>query len=97
MAYLGSTAPKATANPPVKLTDSIMGGVAIWSYKSTHSSTDTKTAGFFTDAKNLGMQAGDLMLQVNSGTTKAYFGIVGAISTANGSAALASAASSTSA
>jgi type II secretory pathway component PulC len=98
MAYSGSTAASSVANPPALMVASVKGSPAFWSYASTHTTTNAKTSNFFTDAKALGVQQGDLLFGINNASTsapKAYFGVFGAVTTSG--AALQSAASSTSA
>jgi hypothetical protein len=78
MAYFGSTQASSAQNPPVlvargigtspystALSTAIAGGkqgAGLWFYSSTNGSTDTMTAGFFSDAKDLGMRPGDVVL-----------------------------------
>jgi hypothetical protein len=98
MAYLGTTAASSVTNPLQKLVEGIGGNTpALWTYSSTHTSTDAATANFFTDAKNLGVQNNDILFGVFNSTTapKSYMGAFGAVTTSG--AALASAVSSTAA
>jgi hypothetical protein len=100
MSYNGSTAGSTLANPPILMAGIIGGrvlnngstiggtgegsGGQLWLYTSTDSSTAPFTANYFTDAKRLGMRAGDVVMQV--GATGSTFGIslnvLGAVSTA---------------
>jgi len=75
MSYLGSTQASSLANPPTRLAGTLGGpsGRSWWGYFSTDASTDVATAGYFTDAQALGMQAGDLLFGVaaTAGTSSA--------------------------
>lgn len=100
MAYSGSTAASSVANPPVRIggamtnvcnTLSTAGaGAQLWLYNSSHSSTQLTDTNFFTDAKYLGMNQGDVVMFAGStGSSGAVgIGILGAVSTSG--AALAS-------
>lgn len=53
-----------TANPPKLLTPSFTnasGEVGIWTYASTDAATDVDVPGYFSNAKNLGIKAGDII------------------------------------
>ena len=93
--YSGTTAGATSANPHVVLT-SVMGGNIVnapgvvggrvWLYQSTNASTDMMAANSFSDAYQLGMQAGDIVLGVYStaaGSSQAiaYLAVVGKTST----------------
>jgi hypothetical protein len=56
----------STSNPPVLMVPSIGARPAIWVYKSTHLSTDTVAAGFFTNGAALGLKVADVVVSVNS-------------------------------
>lgn len=99
MAYNGTTAGATLANPPVLMASGMGGrvlnngstiggtgagsGCQWWHYTSTDSSTAPMTANYFTDAKYIGMRAGDVVIQV--GATGSTFGVsvnvLGAVST----------------
>ncbi len=102
MAYSGTTAATSVSNPPVllarglgtapystALSTAIPGGkqgAGLWFYSSTNDSTSTMAAGFFSDAKELGMRPGDVVMGVyyssaaSSGVT--YMGVITGVSTA---------------
>lgn len=93
MAYNGATAASSVANPPIRIAGG-MGGVSqqstasgggrgVWFYNSSNGSTELQGANFFTDAKALGMQAGDLLLfVVATGSSIACgMGVIGTVST----------------
>jgi len=95
MAYLGTTAASSIVNPPrvvqpldVARIGSSAGPLAarLWLYASTGTSSDPFTANYFTDALQLGMKEGDIMLYVGRISTVASsavlgMGVVGAVST----------------
>lgn len=101
MAYYSSTEASSISNPPLllvrgigtapystALSTAIPGGkqgAGIWYYSSTNGSTDTMTAGFFSDAKLLGMRPGDTVLGVyySSAASSAviYAGVITGVST----------------
>ncbi len=100
MAYAGTTAASSLANPPIQIAKglgTLLGSTAagskrgLWFYSSTNLTTDLTAAGFFSDAKKLGMAEGDLVIGVqytSAGSSMVSFqGTVGALSTA-GAAAL---------
>ena len=95
--YYGTTAASSVTNPPIQVVQGVNGQPNFWSYQAGVTSTDVKTANFFTDAKKLGMKQHDVVFVTNTSTSapKAWFGVLGAVSTSG--AALSSAASSTSA
>lgn len=72
MAYQGSTA--TLPNPP-RLISKAMGstvgtkGTGLWMYASTHVQVDVDGTGFFTDGVNLGMQLGDVVINIGSKST----------------------------
>lgn len=54
----------ATSNPPKLLTPSftnVSGEVGLWTYASTDAATDVDVPGYFTNAKDLGIKAGDII------------------------------------
>lgn len=101
MAYIGTTSASSVANPPravqpvdsARLSSTTFPVAArLWLYGSTGGSTDPFTAGFFSDAKAIGMQQGDIVIYVQQGSTVSSsqvlgMGVLGALSTA-GAAAL---------
>lgn len=56
----------SAANPPQLLVPSIGATPALWSYRSTHTSTEILAANFFANGSNLGMKPGDLVVTVSS-------------------------------
>lgn len=100
MAYNGTTAASTLTNPPILMASAMGGkvlnngstiggtgagsGAQLWLYTATDSSTVPLDANYFTDAKALGMKAGDLVFQV--GATGSTFGVsvnvLGPVSTA---------------
>lgn len=98
MAYKGSTELSSVANPPRllfgggmwnKRSSDVVGssqlvGQQVWLYNSTNSSTDLCGANFFTDAKQLGMQEGDIIMGAfTTGSSMAFYaGVIGPVSTA---------------
>lgn len=100
MSYNGTTAGSTLANPPVLIASGMSrrvlnngstiggagggSGLQFWMYSSTDSSTAPFAANYFTDAKYIGMTAGDVVLQV--GATGSTFGVsinvLGTVSTA---------------
>jgi hypothetical protein len=89
MAYNGTTAGSTLSNPPVLIASGMAkrvlnngstiggtgsgSGLQLWIYSCTDSSTVPLDANYFTDAKALGMQAGDIVIQV--GATGSTFGV----------------------
>ena len=72
MAYQGTTA--VLANPP-RLLNKAWGstyaaaGTAMWQYASTHVQVDVASTGFFADGFDLGMNLGDVVIVIGSGST----------------------------
>lgn len=57
----------SSTNPPALISQRLMGGgMAEWVYSSSHVSTVVAADGFFTNAYDLGMRAGDLVTVRNS-------------------------------
>lgn len=56
----------STSTPPQLLIPSIGGGVAVWAYKSTNTTTEILAAGFFSNGAALGLKLGDHILCSNS-------------------------------
>lgn len=67
MAYL-------TSNPPFKMTDAIAAGgtglygMNVWGYKSADAKATVVAAGYITNAVQLGMQIGDIVLVSDTAT-----------------------------
>lgn len=100
MAYSGATAGATSANPPMRIAGGLGGvnqistgaggGRSVWLYQSSHATTDLVSANFITDAKYIGMQAGDIVLCVSAtaagSSALLVAGVLGTVST--GGAAL---------
>lgn len=97
MAYAGSTASAATANPPRLVNSALWGersttvfsstvvnGQQLWLHNSTDSSTDFITASYFTDAFYIGMKQGDIIMGAvcTGSSVSVYVGVIGAVTTA---------------
>ena len=95
MAYRGTTAASSVANPPRALIAGMSGlrssdqvgssqlvGANVWLYNTTDSSTDLVTANYFTDALQLGMKRGDIVMGAfSTGSSMAWYaGVIGAVS-----------------
>lgn len=71
----------STSNPPNLLVPSIGAKPALFSYLSTHTSTEANAAGFFTNGQGLGMKVGDFVLIAKStGGSVGVAGVVSAVS-----------------
>jgi len=101
MAYYSSTEASSVSNPPVLLVGGIgtspystalstaipggKQGARVWFYSSTNGTTQTQDAGFFSDAKELGMRPGDLLMGVYyssaASSVVTYFGAISGVST----------------
>jgi hypothetical protein len=99
MAYKGTTAGSSVggANPPILIARGMGGGanlastttpigVGLWIFGSTDTSSSPFTSNYFSDAKNLGMKQGDVVICVGMTSTVAssqvlMMGTVGAVST----------------
>ena len=53
-------------NPPALITQNIGGGHKLWSYKSTDAATAVRVDGYITNARDLGMSVGDLVMVVDT-------------------------------
>lgn len=74
MSYSGSTAASSVANPPsrqghgllsqrnIRESTSVAEGGSLWTYVSSNLTTDMSSSGFFSDAGNLGMRNGDILI-----------------------------------
>lgn len=101
MAYAGSTAGAATANPPRCVSNAFWGersttvfssttvnGQNLWLHNSTDSSSDMiTTTTYFTDAYYLGMKEGDIIMGAvcTGSSVSVYVGVIGPVTT-NGAA-----------
>ncbi len=80
MSYSGSTAASSVANPPkrvdsgvlamrnIRESTSVAEGGALWTYTSSNLTTDLAASGFFSDAANLGMRNGDILISATYST-----------------------------
>lgn len=80
MAYSGSTAASSVANPPSRVSVGLLSqrshaesttydnGGQVWFYNSTNLTTDLGSTGFFSDAIELGMRNGDVVICVTRST-----------------------------
>lgn len=68
----------STSNPPRCVTPSVGGAVpSLWTYDSADAATTVRAANYFTDALDLGMKAGDIVIQSDSaGQTVAHMYVV---------------------
>lgn len=71
----------ATTNPPRMLIPGVGGGASIWLYDDADAATLVRVADYITDALNLGMKKGDLVIQVDTAGA-AVFHIYGVVSVA---------------
>ena len=102
MAYVGSTAASTVANPPSRVSHGLLArsnvnestaqghGGSLWTYSSSNLTTDLATSNFFTDAKQLGMQMGDILMAVTYSTDSStglelVIGTIGGVSTSGAS------------
>ena len=94
MTYASSTLGSTATNPPIELVSVLSGsnasglgmaGRATWFYTSTHTAVEVVAANFISDAKTLGMTAGDLMFGVTasaaSTTPIGWMGVIVSVST----------------
>jgi hypothetical protein len=98
MSYSGSTASSSVANPASRISHgllaqtnnvgstSVANGGAFWSYNSTNLTTDMTASNFFTDAQNLGMRNGDILISATYSTESStghilVLGIITGVST----------------
>lgn len=96
MSYSGSTAASSVSNPPICITPAgiggtilgsttVGGGMRVWFYNSTNATTDLTSSNFFTDAKNLGMKNGDIVMGTQytsaGSSTVSFMGVLGAVTT----------------
>lgn len=95
MAYVGTTAASSVSNPPIQIARGLAGGIlgsslqgtGTWFYSSTDGTTVMETSTYFTDGLYLGMRQGDVVYgaagaSLGSSTPIAYFGVLGAATTA---------------
>jgi len=80
MSYVGSTAASTVANPPsrvdnallsqrnIRESTSVASGGSLWVYNSTNLTTDVCGSGFFSDADELGMRNGDILIAASYST-----------------------------
>lgn len=79
----------STSNPPFALASGFDGGKTLWFYSSTDTATAIRVDGYITNASKLGMQAGDIVMSIDTDASPiaAHIYVVSAIN-ANGSADL---------
>lgn len=78
----------STDNPPALVSQGVGGKFRQWMYDSADAATAVRVDGYITDAEDLGMKVGDVVIQVDAtGATIAHIYTVVAIN-ANGSADL---------
>jgi hypothetical protein len=66
-----------TANPPKLLKAAIAGGPALWSYRSADAKATVVGAGYISNARELGMAAGDFVLVHDSNVpTVSFMGVL---------------------
>lgn len=80
MAYVGSTAASTVANPPnrvdnallsqrsIRESTSVAEGGSLWVYNSSNLTTDLTSSSFISDAANLGMRNGDILIAASHST-----------------------------
>jgi hypothetical protein len=80
MSYSGSTAASTVANPPKRIDNSLLSqrnirestsvaeGGSLWTYTSTNALSDLQGSSFFSDAANLGMRNGDVLISASYST-----------------------------
>lgn len=77
----------STQNPPSLIAESIGGSGSLWLYKSADDDGTVNGAGYVSNAGDLGMAVGDLVLVIDTATPKGSFHFVASI--ASGAATLA--------
>lgn len=98
MTYSGVTAASSLTNPPMRIgggfggvggaisenSTASGGGRGVWLYNSSHSSSQLTDTNFFTDAKYLGMQMGDIVMgaQATGSSVGVYIGVLSSVTTA---------------
>ncbi len=65
-----------TNNPPQCLSQGIGGKGKVWMYKSSNVESDYDDTDFITNARDLGMQDGDIVMVIDSATPLASIGKV---------------------
>lgn len=68
----------AVTNPPTKIAQTIDGG-AVWLYKSTDDDATVNGSGYVTNAGDLAMKVGDIVLVIDTTTPKGSFHYVASI------------------
>ncbi len=76
--------PYSTSNPPRCISQSVgANGGDIWFYNSADADTVVRVAGYITNADDLGMKVGDIMMQSDlAGATVAHMYVLSAIDAA---------------
>lgn len=70
----------STQNPPSLIAESIGGGGSLWLYKSADVDSTVNGAGYVSNATDLGMDVGDLVMVIDTATPKGSFHFVASIS-----------------
>lgn len=71
-----------TTNPPNKIADALAGGPTLWLYKSADAKATVIAASYITNAVDLGMKVGDLVLISDTTTPLSSLTIVSAVAAA---------------
>lgn len=82
--------PYSTDNPPMLLAQTVGGQKRVWIYQSTDAATVVRVAGYITNGRALGMQAGDtlLMIDTDASPIAQQWMVVSAINATTGAADL---------
>lgn len=92
MSYSGTTSTSTNYNPPIQIARGVGGvnavttgggGRGLWLYATSDESTNLIGTTYFTDAKNLGMKAGDVVISVHAtgSSIGISIGAIGVVST----------------
>ncbi|HEX5461886.1 MAG TPA: hypothetical protein VFX20_18120 [Steroidobacteraceae bacterium] len=69
-----------TTKPPVRMSQGI-DSFTVWAYQSADAAATVKAAGYISNAKDIGMKVGDLVLIADTGTPLGSIAIVSAVAT----------------
>ena len=98
MTYRGTTEVSTNSNPPMRIAGAFGGtnqvstghggGRGVWLYNTTDGSSLMAASGYFSDAYELGMKAGDIVFGTiaTGSTVQPFMGVVGTVSSATGAA-----------
>lgn len=93
MTYRGTTEVSTNSNPPMRIAGAFGGintvstahggGRGVWLYNTTDGSSLMAASNYFSDAKQLGMQTGDLIMgTIGTGSTaQPFLAVLGTVST----------------